>query len=248
MARLGDDPPPEAAAILDGLVATLQGIPGATVRRIDETVPWPSGIKDAEAARREAFAAAAALAATRGADVLLWCRVETIGHLLEVRAAAPATPHELRLGRVSPAARVFVPLEALVEPLPGLVRAMVLAAALAEGPRRAADLFAAALVAGAEGFPTTCGIGPPAPLRKRRSACRAPRVSIGRTPSSGGACWIASGPSAAPRRPRRKARRRRGRIRRPPGTPPPKPCVWRWRTCGARNAPGTGRCCTNAWG
>lgn len=143
VARLGDDPPPEATAIVDGLVATLQGIPGATVRRIDETVPWPAGIKDAEAARREAFAAAVALATARGADVLVWCRVETIGHLLEVRVAAPATPHELRLGRVSPAAGVFVPLEALVEPLPGLVRATVLAAALAEGPRRAADLFAA---------------------------------------------------------------------------------------------------------
>jgi len=142
VARFGGDLPPEAAAILDAMVSALQGIPGAVVRRVDEAPPWPDGVKDAEASRRSAAAAAMAMAAARGADAVVWGRMETIGHLLEVRVSVPATPHELRLGRMSSAAGAFVPLEAFVEPLPALLRAMVLAAVLAEGPRRSADLFA----------------------------------------------------------------------------------------------------------
>jgi tetratricopeptide (TPR) repeat protein len=142
VARFGDDLPPETAAILDTVVAALQGIPGATVRRIDEAPAWPEGVKDLEAARRSAAAAAAAMAASRGADAVIWGRMESIGRLLEIRVSAAGTPHELRLGRMSSAAGAFVPLEAFVEPLPGLIRAMTLAAILAEGPRRGADLFA----------------------------------------------------------------------------------------------------------
>lgn len=149
------DAPPEAAALLETLSATLQLVPGASVRRIDDAVAWPEGVADPEASRLAAASAAAALLASRGGDVLVWGRHETIGHLLEVRVTAAAAPHELRLGRVPPVAGVFVPMEAMVEPLPALIRAMTVAAALAEGNRRDADILACLtddVLAAAEGL------------------------------------------------------------------------------------------------
>ncbi|MGE4527994.1 MAG: Crp/Fnr family transcriptional regulator [Rhodospirillaceae bacterium] len=149
------DAPPEAAALLETLSATLHLIPGALVRRIDDAVAWPEGVTDPEAARLAAAQSAAALLASRGGDVLVWGRHETIGHLLEVRVAGAAAPHELRLGRVPPVAGVFVPMEAMVEPLPALIRAMTVAAALAEGGRRDAEILACLaddVLAAAEGL------------------------------------------------------------------------------------------------
>lgn len=139
VSRPGDDLPPEAAATLDAAVSALQLIPGALVRRIDDAVAWPEGVRDPEAARLGAAQAAAALLAARGGDVLVWGRRESIGNLFEIHATASAAPHELRLGRMPTAAAVFVPFEALVEPLPALLRVLVAGAALAEGLRRMGD-------------------------------------------------------------------------------------------------------------
>lgn len=142
VARFGDIPAVESTAV-DTVVQALQLIPGAVVRKIDDPVAWPDQIKDPEAARLAAARSAVALLMQKGGDVLVWGRIETIGRLLEVHATATPALHQLNLGRVPPVAAVHVPLEAMVEPLPALLRAMTVAAALADGGRRGADLNAA---------------------------------------------------------------------------------------------------------
>ncbi len=142
VARFGDMPAVEATAV-ETVVQALQLIPNALVRRIDDTVPWPADIKDPEAARLAASRSASALLLQKGGDVLVWGRIETIGRLLEIHATAVPALHELTLGRMPPVAAVHVPLEAMIEPLPALLRAMTIAAVLAEGQRRSGDLFAA---------------------------------------------------------------------------------------------------------
>lgn len=154
VARFGDIPAVETTAV-ETVVQALQLIPNAVVRRIDDVVAWPEDIKDPEAARLAAARSASALLLQKGGDVLVWGRIETIGRLLEIHATTVPALHELNLGRVPPVAAVHVPLEAMIEPLPALLRAMTVAAVLAEGVRRGGDLSAALVedvTAAAEGL------------------------------------------------------------------------------------------------
>lgn len=138
VARFSDMPAVESTSV-EQVAQALALVPGALVRRLDDTVAWPEEIKDPEAARAAAARAAQALLAKAGGDVLVWGRVESIGRLLEVHASAAPVPHELRLGRMPPVAAAHVPLEAMPEPLAALIRAMAVAAPLAEGVRRGGD-------------------------------------------------------------------------------------------------------------
>lgn len=155
VARFSDMPAVESTSV-EQVAQALNLVPGALVRRLDEIVPWPEDdVRDPEAARLAAHRAALALLAKAGGDVLIWGRVEPIGRLLEVHVAAAAAPHELRLGRVPPVAAVGVPLEATPEPLAALIRALAVAAPLAEGVRRGGNLLpslAEDVVAAAEGL------------------------------------------------------------------------------------------------
>ncbi len=143
IAAFGVDMPPEGLETLDALSQALGGLPNVILKRLDAAVTWPKDVIDPETARQSAQREALSMLAARGVDVLVWGRVETIGHLLEVHATAAPVPHELRLGRMSPAAAVFVPLESLSDSMPSLVRAQVLAAVLAEGTRRVPEWYTA---------------------------------------------------------------------------------------------------------
>lgn len=141
VARFSDMPAVEGSSV-EQVAQALALVPGSLVRRLDDAVAWPDEIKDPEAARLAAARAAQALLAKAGGDVLVWGRVESIGRLLEVHATAAPALHELRLGRMPPVAAVHVPLEAMPEPLAALIRAMTVAAPLAEGVRRGGNLLA----------------------------------------------------------------------------------------------------------
>jgi len=142
VAGFGPDVPPETVVVVDAMVIALEQIPSAIVRRLDDYVAWPDDIVDPETARQKAGRNALSILTSKGADVLIWGRVETIGHLLEVHATAAATAHELRLGRIPTAAAVYIPLEDMADPIPALLRSLVLGTFLAETGRRSPEMSA----------------------------------------------------------------------------------------------------------
>ena len=133
---LADPGHPEAMA---RVAEALGGIPGAEIRRLTDRVPLGG---PGETDFRIAAAAAQVLLRNREGDVLLWGAIRDLDAVLDLRFAAAWKPTHLRMGRILPAARVVVPLEAMPEPAAALIRATALCAVTAEGEWRIPDASA----------------------------------------------------------------------------------------------------------